>query len=53
MGQCWEEGVQLVAKFGKCILDRWIYCNQEAIAPRALAMYKERPGYEEIKRQFV
>ena len=34
----------------KCILDRWIYCNQEAIAGRALAMYRERPGDAEIKR---
>ena len=34
----------------KCILDRWIYCNQEAIAGRALAMYRERPGNAEIKR---
>ena len=34
----------------KCILDRWIYCNQEAIARRALAMYRERPGDAEIKR---
>ena len=33
----------------KCILDRWIYCNQEAIAGRALAMYRERPGDAEIK----
>ena len=34
----------------KCILDRWINCNQEAIARRALAMYRERPGEAEIKR---
>ena len=34
----------------KCILDRWIYCNQEAIGRRALAMYRERPGDAEIKR---
>ena len=34
----------------KCILDRWIYCNQEAIARRALAMYRERPGDAGIKR---
>ena len=34
----------------KCILDRWIYCNQEAIARRALAIYRERPGDAEIKR---
>ena len=34
----------------KCILDRWIYCNQEAIAGRALAMYRKRPGDAEIKR---
>ena len=31
-------------------LDRWIYCNQQAIARRALAMYRERPGDAEIKR---
>ena len=34
----------------KCFLDRWIYCNQEATAGRALAMYRERPGDAEIKR---
>ena len=33
-----------------CILDIWIYCNQEAIAGRALARYRERPGDAEIKR---
>ena len=34
----------------KCILDRWIYLNQEVIARRALAMYRERPGDAKIKR---
>ena len=33
----------------KSILDRWTYCNQEAIARTALAMYKERPRNGDIK----
>ena len=33
----------------KSILDRRIYCNQEAIARKALAMYKERLGDGDIK----
>ena len=33
----------------KSILDRWIYCNQEEIARRALAMYRDGPSDANIK----
>lgn len=34
--------------FFKKIKDRWEYCNQEAIAKKALEMYRERPSDDDI-----
>ena len=40
----------LDSSFPKKIKDRWEYCNQEAIAEKALEMYKERPSDEDITK---
>ena len=34
--------------FPKKIKDRWDYCNKEAIAKKALEMYKDRPSDQDI-----
>ena len=43
------QGLANYRNISKCVLDRWIYCNQEEIARRALAMYRVKPGEAEIK----
>ena len=35
----------LIGAFPKKLKDRWDYCNQEAIAGKVLAIYKDRPSY--------